>query len=112
MAGFVAENILSGKIKSIMWEKLLKDRESYTVIDARTQREFAMGALKGAINVPVDNLRAKLENVPKEKKIAVYCGVGIRSYIAVRILMQNGFDEVYNISGGFTSYGYAKKLWS
>jgi NADPH-dependent 2,4-dienoyl-CoA reductase/sulfur reductase-like enzyme/rhodanese-related sulfurtransferase len=112
MAGFVAENILSGKIKSIMWEKLLKARDSYTVIDARTPREFAMGSAKGAINIPVDNMRAKLENVPKEKKIAVYCGVGIRSYIAVRILMQNGFDEVYNISGGFTSYGYAKKMWS
>lgn len=112
MAGFVAENILTGKIKSIMWEKLLKEKESYTIIDARTPKEFAMGRVAGAINLPVDDMRAKLAAVPNEKKIAVYCGVGLRSYIAVRILMQSGFNEVYNISGGFTSYAYAKKLWS
>lgn len=56
-------------------------------------------------------MRARLADVPKGKEIGVFCGVGIRSYITARILVQNGFDEVYNISGGFTSYVYAKKLW-
>lgn len=104
MAGFVAENVLSGKIRTISWQELLASAGDFTIIDARSAGEFRAGSAPGAVNFPVDNIRNMLDKVPKGKKIAVYCGVGIRSYITVRILMQKGFKDVYNISGGFLSY--------
>ena len=104
MAGFVAVNVLSGKIKPILWEKVLKDRSDYFILDVRTKSEFSRGAAPGAVNIPVDDLRQGMAGLPKDKKIAVYCGVGIRSYIAVRMLVQNGFTETYNISGGYFSF--------
>jgi len=108
MAGFVAENVLTGKIKTITWEKVLANPNDVIILDVRTSGEFSNGSVTKAINIPVDDLRKRLEEIPKGRKIAVTCGVGIRSYIAVRILMQSGFEEVYNISGGYVSYMIAK----
>lgn len=104
MAGFVAENVLSGRIKTTTWDKVLAAPSEYVILDVRTNGECTRGTAAGAINIPVDELRKRIGEIPKGKKIAVNCGVGIRSYIAVRILMQSGFEEVYNISGGFVSY--------
>ncbi len=104
MAGFVAENVLSGKIKTIGWEKVGSLGNDLFLLDVRTEGEFQRGTVKGAINIPLDDLRKRIGEIPKEKKIAVYCGVGIRSYAAGRILRQSGYDEVYNLSGGYTTY--------
>lgn len=104
MAGFVAENVISGKIMTITWEKVLANLNDFFILDVRSNGECGQGMAPGAVNIPADDLRRRLGEIPKGKKIAVNCGVGIRSYIAVRILMQSGFKEVYNISGGYISY--------
>lgn len=108
MSAFVAENILDGRMKVIDWSDLLKlDTRDVVFLDVRTPEENKLGAIEGAVNIPVDDLRARIKEVPKNKKIVAYCGVGLRAYIACRILMQNGFDEVYNLSGGYKTYELA-----
>ncbi|HOH48787.1 MAG TPA: FAD-dependent oxidoreductase [Candidatus Syntrophosphaera sp.] len=110
LAGMVAENILTGVCKVIHWDELEQlDPANSVLIDARTAMEFGLGSIKGAINLPVDELRGRLAEVPRGKKIVVFCGTGHRSYFACRILTQNGFDEVYNLSGGYTTYEQAHK---
>ncbi len=104
MAGFVAENVLSGKVKTIPWDKLASLGDTLYLLDVRTVEEYRRGMVSGAVNIPLDDLRARLGEVPQGRKIAVYCGVGIRSYAAVRILKQKGYGEVYNLSGGFMTY--------
>jgi NADPH-dependent 2,4-dienoyl-CoA reductase/sulfur reductase-like enzyme/rhodanese-related sulfurtransferase len=100
MAGFAASNILEGTIKVAHWNEL--DDDDF-ILDVRTKNEFDGNNVPGAVNIPVDELRSNLESLPKDTVINVYCGVGIRSYIAVRVLMQNDFD-VRNIAGGYLTY--------
>ncbi|MEM0374192.1 MAG: CoA-disulfide reductase [Sulfolobales archaeon] len=105
IAGYVAENVITGKQKIITWEELLNsDRSSLFILDVRTRDEFNLGHIEGAVNIPVDEIREHLNEIPKDKKIIVYCGVGLRAYIACRILYQNGFSEVYNLTGGYKTY--------
>ncbi|MCB5246558.1 MAG: FAD-dependent oxidoreductase [Candidatus Cloacimonetes bacterium] len=105
LAGMVAENILTGVSKIIHWNELDGlDPESSVLIDVRIPMEFSLGSIKGAINIPVDELRGRLDELPQGKKIVLFCGTGHRSYFACRILAQNGFDEVYNLSGGYSTY--------
>jgi len=112
MAGFSAENILSGVVDNITIGEL-KDLPADTVIlDVRTPAEVSMGAVPGSVNIPVDSLRDKLDTLDKSKAYVVYCAVGIRAYIACRMLMQNGFDHVRNLAGGFTTYRVASKDYS
>lgn len=100
MAGFVASNILDGTVKVVHWNELNDDD---FILDVRTKKEFDRSSVPRAINIPVDELRNSFELLPRDKVINVHCGVGIRSYIAVRILMQNEF-VARNISGGFITY--------
>lgn len=103
MAGFVAENVLSGKAEVITPEEFLEyNREDINLLDVRSEIEFSNGHIDGALNIPVDNLREKLIQLDKNKKIIEYCQVGLRGYIASRILSQNGF-KVKNITGGYKS---------
>jgi len=74
------------------------------ILDVRTDMEYQLGNIKGSINIPVDELRENLDKIPKDKNIYVYCQVGLRGYIACRILMQNGFKSVKNLSGGYKIY--------
>lgn len=104
MAGFVAENVLSVKVKNINWDKIGSLGDNLFLLDVRTVEECRRGMAEGAVNIPLDDLRARVGEVPQGRKIAVYCGVGIRSYAAVRILLQKGYQEVYNLSGGFMTY--------
>lgn len=102
MVGFAARNIVEGIVENISAEDLLNsDIEQAVILDVRTKAEVALGKFRNAINIPVDELRDRIKEVPSAKKIYLYCGVGIRSYIAYRILVQNNFTEVYNISGGY-----------
>ena len=103
MAGFVAENILSGKMKTLSWEQVSARAGEFAILDVRTAEEYRRGSIEGALHIPIDDLRARIGEVPRSKPLIVYCGVGIRSYLAARILMQKGF-EVYNLSGGYTTY--------
>lgn len=108
VAGLVAENILRGQVKIIHWDELRDLDYSKTVLlDVRTADEFALGNIENSINLPVDELRARLGELPQGKKLVVYCGSGRRSYFACRILSQNGFPEVFNLSGGYMTYEHA-----
>ncbi len=104
MAGFIAENILQGRVKIIHWNDIdIRDSET-VVIDVSTKNEYQGGHIEQSLHIPVDELRGRLSEVPKGKTIYVYCKVGLRGYVAARILMQYGFEEVYNLSGGYTTY--------
>lgn len=108
MAGFSAENILSGKIKPVHWNEIpLLDPEKTVLVDVRTPEEYAAGTIPGAILIPVDALRENISQLPKNKEIVVFCRVGLRGYIAGRILLQNGFRSVRNLSGGYLTYAAA-----
>jgi len=104
MAGFVAENILTGKLKVVPWTKVESIESSAVLIDVRLPHEFAAGNIPGSINIPGDELREKIATMDKNQQIYIYCQIGLRGYLAQRILMQNGFEHVKNIAGGF-------KLW-
>jgi rhodanese-related sulfurtransferase len=101
MAGFVAENILHDRLKVCYWNEVSPIPENSLLIDVRTEREFDDGHIEGSLNIPADDIRERLHQLPKNKTIYVYCQQGLRGYIAHRILRQNGFDEVYNLSGGY-----------
>ena len=105
MAGFMVENIANGVLKQ--WHLEDADRlprdGSVTLLDTRTVEEFAHGHIDGFFNIPVDELRERLGELDKRKRVYVICQSGLRSYIACRILAGNGFD-CYNFSGGFRFY--------
>jgi len=100
MAGFAAANILDGTVDVVHWDDLGEDD---FVLDVRTPGEFGKANVPSSVNIPVDELRDRLDELPSDTVINSYCGVGIRSYVACRILMQNGF-VARNISGGFITY--------
>ncbi len=104
MAGYVAANVLGG-IKQFGWADLPSvqgDADAF-LLDVRTEEEFASGHFKGAVNIPLDELRARSGEVPHGKKIYINCHSGLRSYIACRILAAKGYD-CYNFSGGYRLY--------
>lgn len=105
MVGYVAENVISGKVKQFFWndvEALPRDG-SVTLLDVRTKSEAARGMIGGFVNIPLDDLRYGLENIPKDKPVYVYCHSGLRSYIACRLLSGYGYD-CYNLAGGWRLY--------
>lgn len=104
IAGFVAENILVGKMKPFYTRELPELPEGAFLLDVRSNGEFEQGHMPQAVNIPVDELRSRLAELPVGKPIYVYCQIGLRGYLAQRILMQNGFKETYNLSGGYTSW--------
>jgi NADPH-dependent 2,4-dienoyl-CoA reductase/sulfur reductase-like enzyme/peroxiredoxin family protein/rhodanese-related sulfurtransferase/TusA-related sulfurtransferase len=104
MAGYVGENILKGVVKPFQWHEFKDMGDDVIVLDVREPIEREMGFIKGSINIPVDELRNRMGELDKSKKIVTYCAIGIRGYAAARILMQNGFENVYNLIGGYTTY--------
>ena len=105
MAGFVASGLLRGDHPQIDVESILmasSEQRPY-LIDVRSAQEYRSGAIPGAINIPVDELRSRLGEVPRDQKIAVYCQVGQRGYLATRILIQHGYSAV-NVGGGYKTY--------
>ena len=105
LAGFMIENISDGTLKQFHIEdvKNLPHDGSITLLDTRTPGEYQRGHVDGFVNIPVDNLREHLDEIPKEKPVYVMCQSGLRSYIATRILEGNGYTA-YNFSGGFRFY--------
>lgn len=103
MLGYVASNVIDGRMDTIQWheiDNLIK--EGAYVIDVRTEEEFAEGHIEGTINLPLDELRSRLDEIPNQPLYLV-CRVGLRAYLAARILEQNGF-KVKNLTGGYTTY--------
>jgi len=107
-AGFTAGNIIEGLVNIIHWDELHQlHAPNNFILDVRTPDEFELGNIEGAVNIEVDQIRNRLDEIPKDKKIIIYCGVGLRGYFAARILMQKGFSNVYNLSGGYKTYEHA-----
>jgi NADPH-dependent 2,4-dienoyl-CoA reductase/sulfur reductase-like enzyme len=103
MAGYVAQNVLAGRMDVLTTEQFMAyDKQNAIVLDVRTEKEFNDGHIEGAINIPVDSLRERIGELDKNKEILEYCQVGLRGYVAARILDQKGF-KVKNLTGGYKS---------
>lgn len=102
MAGFVAMNILEKKVSFVYWDEAATLAQQGTLIDVRTKEEYSHGAIPGAINIPVDDLRQRMNEIPSDKPVFIYCQIGLRGYLAYRILKQNGFKQINNLSGGYS----------
>ncbi len=110
MAGYAASNILHGEVEPLQWHELERpEPDGRVILDVRTASEFAQGHIDRAVNIPVDELRHRLNELPREAEITVYCRVGLRGYLAARILLQHGFRSVRNLSGGFLTYAPAMR---
>lgn len=106
-AGMVAENIfahLMNPIQVAELDEILDNGEDINLIDVRAIEEYKSGTIENAENFPLDELREFLEDIDPDKKTIIFCEVGLRGYIASRILMQSGFDNVYNLIGGMKTY--------
>jgi rhodanese-related sulfurtransferase len=101
MAGFVAENILQGRLNVFYWNELEEIGAADLLIDVRSPEEFAEGKIDNAINIPIDELRNRLNEIPVDSQIYIYCEAGLRGYLAQQILRQNGYKYVRNLSGGY-----------
>lgn len=105
VAGYVAGNILSGKMTPLYWRELRDaDLSKVTLIDVRTPDEYSLGNIKGSVNIPLDDMRERLKEIPADKPVFLYCGVGLRGYLASNILKENGFKDVRNLIGGVKTY--------
>ncbi|MBM4074198.1 MAG: CoA-disulfide reductase, partial [Planctomycetes bacterium] len=105
MAGFVASGLLRGDHPQVDIESIMaasSDQRPF-LLDVRTPSEFAAGNIPGSVNIPVDELRVRMTELPRDRDIVAYCQVGMRGYIATTILRQNGFSAS-NIGGGYKTY--------
>ena len=108
IAGYVASNLIEGRFEGIGWRELRDiDRDSIALIDVRTQEEHSVGHIQGDVNIPLDSLRDRLSEIPRDKKVVLYCGVGLRGYVASCILKGHGFNNVVNLCGGLRTYSIA-----
>lgn len=107
MLGFVASNMMKGYVDSFQWHEVqaLIENNSY-ILDVREAIETELGTIDGSVNIPLGELRSKLNELPRDKTIYIYCQVGLRGYIATRLLMQKGF-KVKNLDGGLRTYQMA-----
>lgn len=104
MAGFVAENVLTGKVEVITPSEIEKrNKDNSILLDVRDDIETDNGIIEGAYKIPVNSLRRRINELDKNKEIIIYCQVGLRGYIAARILSANGY-KVKNVTGGYKSY--------
>ena len=108
MLGYVAENILSHKARFIEWDEvdaLLEDKkDDFVILDVTEEMERMVFAIKDSYHIPLGKLRQRINQLDKSKLIIPYCAIGVRSYNAARILMQNGFKRVAILSGGTSFY--------
>lgn len=107
IAGYVASNIITGAMPVITWRELLEQKDKLLLVDTRTAEEYSFGTIPGAVNIPLDDLRERIAEVPKNQPVVVFCAVGLRGYLAQRILMGNGYENIRNLSGGYKLYSAA-----
>ena len=112
MLGYVAENIKNKKINQFHYEdiKKLQSQKDVILLDVRTPKEYHQGHIEKFINIPLDDLRERIEEIDKNKKVYVICHSGLRSYIACRILMQNGID-CSHFAGGYCFASMIKEFY-
>ena len=105
ISAYVAENIRSGRMQPLYWRELREaDLSQVALIDVRTPEEYALGTIPGAVNVPLDELRERLAELPRDRALWLFCGVGLRGYLASNILRGQGYREVRNLVGGIKTY--------
>jgi len=109
MAGFVAGNMLNGNVEMVNWDQVDDLGPNTVLLDVREEVEVKLGVIEGAVNIPLNELRDRLDELNQEQEIVVYCAVGLRGYIGARILMQNGFENVKNLGGGYKLYDEVQK---
>ena len=108
IAGYTAANIINGSMPIIHWRELKDmDLSGTTLIDVRTADEYSLGTIRNAINIPVDELRERIHEIPADKPVIVFCAIGLRGYIALKILTGRNFKNVRNLSGGYKTYALA-----
>lgn len=103
MAGFVGENMLEGTVETVNWDQMDALDENTVILDIREPLERDLGYIEGSINIPVDELRDRFDELDRSKTYVVYCAIGVRGYVATRILVQNGF-KAKNLAGGYATY--------
>lgn len=111
ISGYVAGNILSKKMVPLYWRELQQaDLSKVSLIDVRTADEASLGSLPGAINIPLDELRARMNEIPTDRPVYLFCEVGLRGYLASNILKGHGYTDVCNLIGGLKLYESAVKV--
>ncbi|MCQ2010259.1 FAD-dependent oxidoreductase [Sporolactobacillus sp. STSJ-5] len=104
LIGYAAENLLDGNVQNIQWNEVDQLVKQGTIlIDVRTEQEYGNGTIQGAMNIPLDDIRERLSEIPKNCDLIVTCQVGLRGYLAARILAQKGYS-VKNLDGGYKLY--------
>ena len=105
MVGYAASNIVDGFVETVQWHEIdhIVENGGY-LIDVREPNELKQGMIKGSIHIPLDELRDRLDEVPVDKEIYITCQLGMRGYVAARMLMEKGY-KVKNVDGGFKLYG-------
>jgi NADPH-dependent 2,4-dienoyl-CoA reductase/sulfur reductase-like enzyme/rhodanese-related sulfurtransferase len=109
MAGFVAENILLDRLRVFYWDEVKQLPETAFLLDVRTNAEFEAGHIPNAVNIPVDEIRDRMQEIPTNRPVYIYCEAGLRGYLAQRILRQTGYETVANLSGGYVSWKAANQ---
>ena len=107
IAGYVASNIISGAMPVISWRELAEKKDEVMLIDTRTPEEFSFGTIPGAVNIPLDEMRDRLSEIPADKPVVLFCAVGLRGYLAQRILIGRGYRNTANLIGGYKTYSTA-----
>jgi rhodanese-related sulfurtransferase len=113
MASYVAQNSVSGFSPTVTAEEMfaeMKANPTTLILDVRNKSEYDQGHVEGATLIPVNELRDKLSELPRDKKILVHCQVGFRGHLASRILQQHGFKNIFNVTGGYRSIQLAQEL--
>ena len=106
IAGYTAFNIINGRMPVIHWREMqAANPNEVTILDVRTEDETSGGQIiKGSLNIPLDELRDRLDEIPKDKPVYIYCAIGLRGYLALQILTQRRFNNVKNLSGGYKTF--------
>lgn len=108
IAGYVACNTLDGVMPVVTWRELAAaDRAEVCLVDVRTPEEYSLGTIDGAVNIPLDDLRGGLGEIDRDSDVIVFCAVGLRGYLAQRILLGRGYRRVRNLAGGYKTYSLA-----
>jgi len=108
IAGYVACNTLDGVMPVVTWRELAAaDRSEVCLVDVRTPEEYSLGTIDGAVNIPLDDLRGRLGEIGRDSDVIVFCAVGLRGYLAQRILLGRGYRRVRNLAGGYKTYSLA-----
>lgn len=108
IAGYVANNIINKSMSIITWSEFKDlDKSAVTLLDVRTKDEHLMSPVEGSINIPLEEIRERINEIPKDKPVVIFCAVGLRGYLTSKILLAKGYSNVRNLSGGYRTYSTA-----